>query len=128
MLPATAISFGIAKQNNIGLDKENFTGMMSYNWTPKRFSTARFDLFNIQYVNNVNIDNYFKVYKSSYNVLNNLAHQYPASPSYYQGNDPNNDLAVEFTPNFIGDVLTDPAQITVSDADKKTINNIEERR
>lgn len=128
MLPATTISFGIAKQNNIGLDKENFTGMMSYNWTPKRFSTARLDLFNIQYVNNVNIGNYFKVYKSSYKVLNNLAHQYPANPSYYEGNDPNNDLAVEFTPNFIGDVLNDPAQIAVTDVDKKTINNIEERR
>ena len=128
MLPATTISFGIAKQNNIGLDKENFTGMMSYNWTPKRFSSARLDLFNIQYVNNVNIDNYFKVYKSSYNVLNTLAHQYPANPNYFEGNDPNNDLNVESTPNFIGDVLNDPAQITVTDGDKKTINNIEERR
>ncbi|WP_318641265.1 translocation and assembly module lipoprotein TamL [Flavobacterium ardleyense] len=128
MLPATTISFGIAKQNNIGLDKENFTGIMSYNWTPKRFSSARLDLFNIQYVNNVNIDNYFKVYKSSYNVLNNLAHQYPANPSYFEGNDPANDLAVEFTPDFIGDVLNDPAQLPVTDVDKKTINNIEERR
>ena len=128
MLPATMISFGIAKQNNIGLDKENFTGIMSYNWTPKRFSSARLDLFNIQYVNNVNIDNYFKVYKSSYNVLNTLAHQYPANPSYFEGNNPANDLAVEFTPNFIGDVLNDPTQIPVTEQDKKTINNIEERR
>ncbi len=128
MLPATTISFGIAKQNNIGLDKENFTGMMSYNWTPKRFSNARLDLFNIQYVNNVNIGNYFKVYKSSYNVLNNLAHQYPANPNYFEGNDPNNDLAIESTPNFINDVLAVPAQLPVTDSDKKTINNIEERR
>ena len=128
MLPATTISFGIAKQNNIGLDKENFTGIMSYNWTPKRFSSARFDLFNIQYVNNVNVDNYFRVYKSSYNVLNTLAHQYPADPSYFEENDINNNLLVEATPNFIGDVLNDPAQIPVSEDDKKTINNIEERR
>src|SRR5690606_29944631 len=66
MIPSTVISFGISKQQNIGLDKENFTGSMTYNWTPKRYRSAKFDLFNIQYVNNVNIGNYFKIYRSSY--------------------------------------------------------------
>jgi hypothetical protein len=46
MIPSTLITLGFAKQQNIGLDKENFTGALSYNWTPSRNSTARFDLFN----------------------------------------------------------------------------------
>jgi hypothetical protein len=33
MIPSTLITLG-AKQQNIGLDKENFTGALSYNWTP----------------------------------------------------------------------------------------------
>src|SRR5690606_2506491 len=66
MIPSTVISLGYAKQRNIGLDKENFTGAFTYNWTPSRLKTARFDLFNIQYVKNLNTGNYFRVYSSSY--------------------------------------------------------------
>ncbi len=73
MIPSTSLSVGFTKQTNIGLDKENFTGAMSYNWTPRKNSSARFDLFNVQYVKNINTGNYFKVYSSSYNDLNALA-------------------------------------------------------
>ena len=73
MIPSTLITTGFAKQRNIGLDKENFTGALSYNWTPKRNNTARFDLFNIQFVRNLNPQNYFNVYGSSYNALNEIS-------------------------------------------------------
>jgi hypothetical protein len=29
------MAIGIARQTNIGLDKENFTGAITYNWNPK---------------------------------------------------------------------------------------------
>ena len=40
MIPSTVVSLGLSKQTNIGLDKENFTGSLSYNWTPKKNTTA----------------------------------------------------------------------------------------
>ncbi len=126
MIPSTAISFGIAKQQNIGLDKENFTGSMTYNWTPKRFRSARLDLFNIQYVNNINIDNYFRIYRSSYDALNDLAVEYNANPGYFNNN---GDLIIdEGTNAFIRDVTDPVPSIAVSDDDLRTITNIKERR
>lgn len=126
MIPSTVISFGISKQQNIGLDKENFTGSMTYNWTPKRYRSAKFDLFNIQYVNNVNIGNYFKIYRSSYNALNNLAQEYNAPASYF-GSDGN--LTIDSGTNaFINDVLGPNPAIDVSPSDLRTITNINDRR
>jgi hypothetical protein len=40
MIPSTLMAVGFARQQNIGLDKENLTGSFSYNWTPKK-NTAR---------------------------------------------------------------------------------------
>ena len=127
MIPSTVLSMGIAKQRNIGLDKENFTGALTYNWTPKRFRTARFDLFNIQYVNNVNIGNYFNVYRSSYDVLNEIAGDYNVNPAFL---DADGDLTIEQggANLFINQVLADPASLGVTDDDFKTVTNIEERR
>ena len=122
MIPSTAISVGFAKQENIGIDKENFTSVMSYNWTPQRFRSARFDLFNIQYVNNVNIGNYFNVYRSSYDVLNEIAQDYPAFLNS------NGNLGIEDggANNFIAAVQSGTPD--VGPEDFKTITNIEERR
>jgi hypothetical protein len=38
MIPSTALTMGFSKQRNIGLDKENFTGAMTYNWTLNRMT------------------------------------------------------------------------------------------
>ncbi|HMI07028.1 MAG TPA: BamA/TamA family outer membrane protein [Flavobacterium sp.] len=125
MIPNTTLSAGFAKQQNIGLDKENFTGALSYAWTPKRNNSARFDLFNIQYVKNINIGNYFKVYNSSYRTLNTLAKIYNANPNYL---DANGDLTIDSGTNeFINDVLVDGSVVT-TEADRKTISSISERR
>jgi hypothetical protein len=125
MIPSTAISVGFAKQRNIGLDKENFTSALTYTWTPKRFRSARFDLFNIQYVNNVNIGNYFHVYQSSYDVLNKVAKEYPVDPADLDQNG-NLDIDNNGANHFIEDVQDHT--IAVSDEDLKTVTNIEERR
>ena len=86
MIPSTVLSSGYAKQTNIGLDKENFTTIFSYNWTPKRNTSTRFDLLNIQFIRNLNTRNYFNVYSSSYNALNELANSYTnTNPAYFDG-------------------------------------------
>jgi hypothetical protein len=80
MYPSTYFSAGFAKQQNIGLDKENFTSVLNYSWTPSAKTNVKFDFVNLQYVKNVNIANYFNVYTSSYNQLNDLAQIYNNDP------------------------------------------------
>lgn len=126
MIPSTQISLGFAKQENIGLDKENFTGSLTYNWTPKRYNSVRFDLFNIQYIKNINGNNYFNVYRSSYGALNNIAENYPVDSSYLNEN---GDLTVPFgTNNFLNDVLGNDPVIFPTDSDFRTIRSINERK
>lgn len=126
MIPSTTLSVGFAKQRNIGLDKQNFTSSLSYNWTPKRNTTVRFDLFNVQFVKNVNIGNYFNVYRASYDRLNEIAEIYNEN---IQNVDLNGNLTQEGTLNFIDDVLLvdgTPA-ITENDEEYKTVLSIKER-
>ena len=133
MIPSTAISLGFAKQQNIGLDKENFTGAMTYNWSPKRNQSARFDLFNIQYVNNINVGNYFNVYESSYNALNELALRYNANISnpglFTQDSNGNFSLTTpDGTTGYTNLVLGNQTVLDPADRDYQTIKSIDERR
>lgn len=129
MIPSTSVNFGFAKQRNIGLDKENFTGSMTYVWNPKRNTSARFDLFNIQYVNNINIGNYFNVYRSSYRALNELGQEYNTNPAYFDTSDPPNLIVSSGTDGFLDDVLRNNATtLNPADADYRTIQSIDERK
>ncbi|RTY65860.1 MULTISPECIES: BamA/TamA family outer membrane protein [unclassified Flavobacterium] len=130
MIPSTLITVGFAKQRNLGLDKENFTGALSYNWTPKRNHTARFDLFNTQFVRNLNPNNYFFVYNSSYRALNAIGKQYNTNPNYYN-NDIDRNLVIERgTTGFTRDVLSGNASFLkpLESADIESVKSIEERR
>lgn len=73
MAPRTVISTGFGFQNNIGLDRQNFTSAFKYTWNPQKSKTWSFDLANIQYVRNLNVGNYFNVYRSSYDRVNEIA-------------------------------------------------------
>jgi outer membrane translocation and assembly module TamA len=122
MIPSTSISLGFSKQTNIGLDKQNFTSAFTYNWSPKKNATMRFDLLNIQFVKNVNQSNYFNIYRSSYETLNQLAIQYNANPDYFD----ENGLIIEngvfaFTNDFYNNSLA-------TENDLKTVTSILERR
>lgn len=128
MIPVTTMSLGYAKQRNIGLDKENFTGAFSYTWSPKRFYSSRFDLFNIQYVKNLNPENYFNVYSSSYGALNDIAQEYldTSNPAYFNTS---GNLAIDSGTNqFIADALGDSDAIPLTAPDLRTVRSIEERR
>lgn len=125
MIPSTLVSTGLSNQKNIGLDKQNVTGILAYNWNPKRNNTARFDIFNIQYVRNLNSDNYYNVYESSYKELNNLAKIYNTNPDYVDID--TNDLIIEKgTIGFTNDVKN--GIIVVPEPNYSKINSIEERR
>lgn len=75
MSPTTNLIFGINTQQNIGLDKQNATGVFNYLWKPSNTVTNQFDLVNVQYVRNLNVNNYFNIYNTSFNRLNNIARQ-----------------------------------------------------
>lgn len=125
MLPVTNINFGHTSQRNIGLDKENLTGVINYSWVPKDKINFRFDLLNIQFVRNLNIDNYFNVYNTSYNRLNDLAQIYNTNINYL---DTDGNLTYPGAVAFIEDVINENTSLTPSDNDYKSISSIGERR
>lgn len=124
MLPTTNANIGLTSQRNIGLDKENLTGVFGYNWTPKQKHTLRFDLLSIQFIKNLNPENYFNVYSSSYNTLNNLAQTYNVDPLNIE----NGNLTTQGAINFIQDVQDGITSLTPGDNEYKTIRSIGERR
>ena len=128
MIPSTTLSVGFAKQRNIGLDKQNFTSSFSYNWTPRKNTTFRLDLFNIQYVKNVNIGNYFNIYQSSYNALDAIANNYSTASSTYFTTDTHQLIIESGTTGFTKEALAIPSNLPITENDLKTIRSIEERR
>ena len=122
--PTTRISIGASTQTNIGLDKTTFTGILNYRWFPNKIITSRLDLFNVQFVRNLNPDRYFNVYSNSYDRLNSIALNSTYTPT---------DLTIPTgTDQFISDVLNDNLTPSVddqiSDSDRQEVSNIEERR
>lgn len=124
MLPTTQMSVGLTRQTNIGLDKSNFNGVIAYNWFPKENVSARFDLLNILYVQNLNVGNYFNVYTSSYDRLNDLAQIYNTNPDNVDGTDLTSSGAV----NFIEEVISGATSLVSTDDDYQSIRSIGERR
>jgi len=125
MIPYTTLSVGYAKQRNVGLDKQNFTSSFTYNWTPKRNVSFKFDLINIQFVKNLNPTNYFNIYTSSYNALNDIAQNYPVSTDFL---DANGNLKIDDgTSGFLVAAFTDPS-LNLSTVDLKSVLSILERR
>ena len=124
MSPSTNASVGINTQNNIGLDRQNFNGVYNFQWKPTTFRTNRFDLLNIQYVNNLNPENYYNVYKSSYDRLNEIA-----ISGGYQFNDPSTqNLEIPDETNvFIESVNSGDNNLNLTPDEVTDVNSINER-
>ncbi|WP_299228547.1 BamA/TamA family outer membrane protein [uncultured Psychroserpens sp.] len=122
MSPSTRISMGATSQRNIGLDKQTFTGSFNYNWYPSQKVTNNIDLFNVQFVKNLNTDNYFGVYQNSYDRLNQIAQDIG-----YINSD--NDLSIpDGADNFINDVLNNNTTLTPEEDNYIDVNNISQRK
>jgi outer membrane protein assembly factor BamA len=126
MSPTTRISLSTTGQTNVGLDKKTFSGTFNYKWNPSNKITNRLDLFNVQYVRNLNIGNYFDVYRNSYNTLNGIANLYNTNNSYFD--DSGNLIFPNGTDNFITDVLNQNTSLNPADDDYKTVSAINERK
>ncbi|NND88384.1 MAG: BamA/TamA family outer membrane protein, partial [Flavobacteriaceae bacterium] len=96
MSPSTIVSVGVSAQNNIGLDRNTANTMLSYRWKPRRTRTNLFDLVNVQYIRNLNTDNFYNVYRNSYQQVNGIAREVEDNdpgvidPNFYTLNDDGN--------------------------------------
>ena len=129
MSPFTSLSLGVSTQNNIGLDKQNFNGILNYRWNPSRILSHRLDLLNVQYVRNLNTDNYFNVYRSSYNNLNDIIQSgnVVTSPNYL---DDEGKLRIpDGADAFISDVTQGSSGTSgLNEFQRQEVRNIGERK
>jgi len=130
MSPSTRISLGFTSQTNIGLDKQTVNGIFNYRWNPKPTLNHSLDLFNVQYVRNLNPGNYFNVYQNSFNRLENIAiNTYNTPPEFINtDSDGNDNLIKSKSGEFIDLVLQDDTFQASNPSEYQTINNIDERK
>ena len=69
MAPTTSIDASLSFQKNVGLDRQTTTAGMAYSWKSSKRIGHRFDLFNASYIKNQNVNNYFIIYQSEYDKL-----------------------------------------------------------
>lgn len=86
MTPQTILQFGATYQKNIGLDRNKLQGVLRYVWHPTLKNRAVLELIDAEYINNLNPDNYFNVYESSYNTLNKIAKRHNVNASLVDSN------------------------------------------
>ncbi|WP_417867089.1 BamA/TamA family outer membrane protein [Xanthomarina gelatinilytica] len=121
MFPSTRISISTSSQTNVGLDKQTVSGIFNYKWFASNLVTNRLDLFNIQFVKNLNPDNYFGIYGNSYDALNDISKDI----GYNNGEDlvyPNQ------TDAFINDVLSGNTSLQPGEEEYDDVYSINERK
>ena len=130
MSPTTRISVGATGQRNIGLDKQTVNGIFNYKWTPKTSITNRMDLFNIQFVKNLNTANYFGVYQNSFSSLESIALDDYNTPATYITTEEDGTLSLDQNQadDFISLVLNDAGFETSNPDEHKTVSYIKERK
>ena len=124
--PQTTISIGTSFQENIGLDRQNFTAAFEYNWNPKPIYTANLKLIDLEFINNKALFNYFNVYRNSYDRLNAIAADYPLEDDIYG---PNGDLSIPTgATTFINRVLSQQTILRPEEDDYRAVAVINERK
>ena len=123
--PSTNIIIGSSFQKNIGLDKQNFIGTLEYQWSKKERNKFNLKLFDLEFVNNKAVANYFNVYRNSYDRLNTIA-QLIRYDSEFISED--NDLIIpEGTSGFINQVLQGQTRLEPEDDFYRDVQVIQER-
>ena len=89
--PNTTFTLGTSFQKNIGLDKQRFTTIFDYSWRSNKKINHSLDLFNGQFIRNINVTSFFDVYKSEYTKLVQIqkANSEYLSPDLLNGDHPN---------------------------------------
>ncbi|RNC91695.1 MAG: outer membrane protein assembly factor [Allomuricauda sp.] len=134
MLPQTRFSVGTNFQNNIGLDRQSFNTVLSYNWSPTDFLKNNIELMNIEFVRNTDPNDFFNQYRNTYNTLDGVADDIQDDPQFedlfeLDSNNPDDSLRLlipQGTTEFTQGVLN--GSIPLGSEDISTVRSIEERR
>nr|WP_299389526.1 BamA/TamA family outer membrane protein [Allomuricauda sp.] len=132
MLPQSRFLVGTNFQRNLGLDRQSFNTVLSYNWSPTATLKNNIELLNVEFVRNVNKDNFFNVYQNTFNSLDAIADPFDTDPQYAQffetvdADDPSRLSIPDGANGFIQAVLNN--EIPVDTEDAREVNSIEERR
>lgn len=100
MVPQTRLSIGTNFQRNIGLDRQSLNSILSYGWSPDNFRRNTFELMNIEFVRNTDPNNFFNVYQTSYNTLNDIAQDYTEEEGFEEFYDENVDPGLDDDDNL----------------------------
>ena len=103
MSPRTLFSIGSSVQKNIGLDRQTFTLFSDYKWQHNAQKTIQLEIFNTQYIQNQNINEYFNVYSSEFTNLTKVARDYKEDQAY---NFPNDATRAQETLRLMNEVAT----------------------
>ena len=90
MFPRTVFSAGTSIQKNIGLDRQTFSVLADYKWQFNARRTVELEVFNTQYIRNLNVANYFDIYTSEFNKLNEIAQVYNNGANFPLQTNPRN--------------------------------------
>ncbi len=72
MSPKTILSLGTGIQKNIGLDRQTITAKIDYKWKFNPRKSINLELFNVQYIRNLNTSKYFEIYNSEFKKLQSI--------------------------------------------------------
>ncbi|MGM5469586.1 BamA/TamA family outer membrane protein [Flavobacteriaceae bacterium LMO-SS05] len=130
MSPTTRLNLGATGQRNIGLDKQTLSGLINYRWRPSPKVTNDTDMFNVQFVKNLNITNYFNVYQNSFNRLENIAlNSYNTPPEFIVDNNQGNpSLDISKSDAFLELVTNDTGFAQTNPNDFQIVSNIKQRK
>ncbi|MDC6365963.1 MULTISPECIES: BamA/TamA family outer membrane protein [Flavobacteriaceae] len=133
MLPQSRFLVGTNFQRNIGLDKQSLNTVLSYNWSPTTKIKNEIELLNVEFVRNVNPDNFFNVYRNTYRSLDDIADDFQDDPQYASFFEETNSIVdplrlsiPDGTTGFTQAVLSNEIQVSSEDLDQ--VNSVEERR
>ena len=124
--PSTDITFSGTLQQNIGLDKQYFGAGYQLNWQPNSRAKLNLKLIDLEFINNENVNNYFNVYKNSYDKLNNIAKSF--NTNLENINSDGNLKIPNGTNNFISAVRNNQTLLTEKNPEYQEVNLIRERQ
>lgn len=127
MLPQTRLSVGTNFQRNLGLDRQSLNSVLGYNWSPTGFQKNTLELLNIEFVDNSDPDDFFRVYQNTYDDLNEIADTFEDNPDLAGEYDEDSNLIIpEGATNFI-ETVTQPG-FDIDNDDLQEVRSIAERQ
>ena len=126
MNPSTSINLNLTLQQNIGLDKQYFGASYQLNWEPNNLAKLNWKIIDLEFINNQNINNYFNVYRNSYDRLNDIGKQFNSNHNYFDFK--GNLIIPEGANNFINAVLDNQTSLTPENFAYQDVNLVKERQ